>query len=71
MAQSNESRKTNSERTTMVLEGRVISDKKQPVSGVNIEGPMGRYATTDLQGYFKIPANLGDEIIIRRSDFET
>ncbi|PQJ33147.1 hypothetical protein BST92_04710 [Nonlabens arenilitoris] len=71
MAQSNESRKTTSERTTMVLEGRVVSDKRKPVSGVNIEGPMGRYATTDLQGYFKIPANLGDEIIIRRSDFET
>lgn len=70
-AQSNEVRKAASDRTTMILEGRVISDKRQPVSGVNIEGPMGRYATTDLQGYFKIPANLGDEIIIRRSDFET
>ncbi|MGJ8683763.1 MAG: tetratricopeptide repeat-containing sensor histidine kinase [Nonlabens sp.] len=70
VAQSNESRKS-SESTTMVLEGRVITDKREPVSGVNIEGPMGRYATTDIQGYFKIPANLGDEIIIRRSDFET
>ncbi len=71
VAQSNESRKSASERTNMVLEGRVITGERQPVSGVNIEGPMGRYATTNALGYFKIPANLGDEIIIRRSDFET
>lgn len=71
VAQENQSRKTANERTTMVLEGRVITEQKEPVSGVNIEGPLGRYATTDLQGYFKIPANLGDEIIVRRADFET
>ncbi|WP_438962046.1 histidine kinase [Nonlabens sp.] len=71
IAQSNYRQQSASERTTMVLEGRVITEDKAPVPGVNIEGPMGRYATTDLQGYFKIPANLGDEIIVRRSDFET
>lgn len=71
IAQDYNARKNTSERTTMVLEGRVVTDKNKPLSGVNIEGPMGRYATTDNRGVFKIPANLGDEIIIRRSDFET
>lgn len=71
MAQSNESRQYKNKSTSMVLEGRVVTDKRQPVSGVNIEGPLGRYATTDSRGYFKIPANLGDEIIIKRADFET
>lgn len=63
--------KSSADRTAMVLEGRVVTEDRKPLSGVNIEGPQGRYATTDALGYFKIPANLGDEIIIRRSDFET
>lgn len=64
-------KQSSADRTAMTLEGRVITEDRMPLSGVNIEGPNGRYATTDALGYFKIPANLGDEIIIRRSDFET
>jgi len=64
-------KQSSADRTTMTLEGRVITEDRMPLSGVNVEGPNGRYATTDALGYFKIPANLGDEIIIRRSDFET
>lgn len=57
--------------TSMTLKGRVLTEDGKPLSGVNIEGPQGRYATTDLRGYFTIPAALGDEITIRRADFET
>ncbi len=68
-AQSNTQR--TGDRTTMVLEGRVLSEKGQPISGANIEGKNGRYATSNALGYFKIPANMGEEIVIRGLDFET
>ncbi len=55
----------------MTIKGRVLTEDGMPLSGVNIEGKMGRYATTDIRGYFTIPASLGDEITIRRADFET
>ena len=56
---------------TITLKGRVLTEDGKPLGGVNIQGNMGRYATTDNRGYFNIAASLGDEIIIRRSDFET
>jgi len=55
----------------VALKGRVLTEDGKPLSGVNIQGMNGRYATTDNRGYFNIPAAMGDEIIIRRSDFET
>jgi tetratricopeptide (TPR) repeat protein len=57
--------------TAMVLEGRVVNEKGIPVAGVNIEGKTGRYATTDRQGKFVLPANIGEEIIVKGVDFET
>lgn len=56
---------------TFSLRGRVLTEDGKALTGVNIEGPNGRYATTDLRGFFTIPATIGDEIIIRRTDFET
>jgi tetratricopeptide (TPR) repeat protein len=61
----------NTQGTTMVLEGRVINENGLPISGVNIEGNSGRYATTDYRGYFTLPANMGEEVIIRGLGFET
>lgn len=57
--------------TTMTLEGRVLNEDGTPISGANVEGKMGRYATTNGMGYFKLPANMGEEIVIRGLDFET
>ncbi|MGB3591707.1 MAG: histidine kinase [Nonlabens sp.] len=59
------------EATSMVIEGRVVNERNQPLIGVNIEGPMGRYTTTDTRGRFELPANLGDEITIRGLGFKT
>lgn len=64
-------RQTEAGAPTMTLKGRVLTEDGKPLAGVNIQGGNGRYATTDLRGYFNIPAAMGDEIIIRRSDFET
>ncbi len=70
-AQNTELQSARSTETSMVLEGRVLDPKGRPVSGMNIEGRMGRYATTVLLGKFKLPANIGEEVIIRGLDFET
>jgi tetratricopeptide (TPR) repeat protein len=68
-AQSNSQR--TSDKTDMVLEGRVLTEKGRPITGANIEGKNGRYATTDGLGYFKLPANMGEEVVIRGLDFQT
>ncbi|MFB0903176.1 MAG: histidine kinase [Nonlabens sp.] len=70
-AQNTELQSAKSPETSMVLEGRILDPKGRPVSGMNIEGKMGRYATTDVLGKFKLPANIGEEVIIRGLDFET
>jgi tetratricopeptide (TPR) repeat protein len=55
----------------MVLEGRVVNEKGRPISGANVEGKNGRYIITDSRGYFTLPANMGEEVIIRGLGFET
>ncbi|WP_298956244.1 histidine kinase [uncultured Nonlabens sp.] len=71
MAQNNGIRTLRTLETTMTLEGRVLNEDGTPISGANVEGKMGRYATTDALGRFKLPANMGEEIVIRGLDFET
>ena len=58
-------------RTSMVLKGRVLNEDGTPITGANIEGQLGRYTTTDARGYFSIPANMGEEVVIRGLGFET
>jgi tetratricopeptide (TPR) repeat protein len=70
-AQNTEFQSARSTKTSMVLEGRILDPKGIPISGVNIEGRMGRYTTTDALGAFKLSANIGEEVIIRGLNFET
>jgi len=58
-------------KTDMVLQGRVLNEDGTPVFGANVEGRNGRYTTTDARGFFTIPANMGEEVVIRGFDFET
>ncbi|WP_405370251.1 histidine kinase [Nonlabens sp. Asnod2-A12] len=71
MAQNTGFKTSRNLETTMTLEGRVLNEDGTPISGANVEGKMGRYATTNGMGYFKLPANMGEEIVIRGLDFET
>ena len=71
VAQNKEFKTPGTAETNMVLQGRVLSESGAPISGVNIEGKMGRYATTDALGKFSLPANMGEEIVIRGLNFET
>lgn len=71
VAQSQGYNKRNTKETSMVLQGRVVTESGAPITGVNIEGALGRYATTDARGYFKLPANMGDEVTISGVGFET
>jgi len=71
VAQNKELQAPRTQETNMVLEGRVLSESGMPIAGVNIEGKMGRYATTDARGTFSLPANMGEEIVIRGLNFET
>jgi two-component system LytT family sensor kinase len=71
VAQNQGYNKRDTKETSMVLEGRVITQNGRPLIGVNIEGALGRYATTDARGYFKLPANMGDEVTISGVGFET
>jgi tetratricopeptide (TPR) repeat protein len=59
------------EEASMVLKGVVLDERGRPISNVNVLGRLGRYATSNAQGQFEIPADLGDEIIIRGLGFET
>ncbi|WP_060523370.1 histidine kinase [Nonlabens sp. MIC269] len=63
--------KTKTEQTSLSISGRVLTEDGKPIVGVNIEGPNGRYASTDSRGNFQIPANYGDRLVIRGIDFET
>ncbi len=57
---------------TFTIKGSVIeSDTNKPIPKVNILVNGGAYTTTNLQGEFKIEAAIGDELIIKHSDFET
>ncbi|MEP0478941.1 MAG: histidine kinase, partial [Nonlabens sp.] len=71
MAQNTGFKTSRTLETTMTLEGRVLNEDGTPISGANVEGKMGRYATTDALGRFKLPVNMGEEIVIRGLDFET
>ncbi|OUS15477.1 hypothetical protein A9Q93_06955 [Nonlabens dokdonensis] len=70
-AQNTSNQKSRTSSTSMVLEGRVLTESGKPISGVNIEGKMGRYTTTDALGRFTLPANMGEEVTIRGLNFET
>lgn len=69
MAQNTLERSGN--RTTMVLEGRILSEDGKPITGANIEVNNGSYTTSDARGFFKLPANMGEEVVIRGLNFET
>ena len=57
---------------TFIIRGVVIeSDTDDPISKVNVEINGGAYTTTDIQGEFRIPVKIGDELVIKHSDFET
>jgi tetratricopeptide (TPR) repeat protein len=63
---------TNITKKTFTIKGSVIeSDTSKPIPKVNILVNGGAYTTTNLQGEFKIEASIGDELIIKHSDFET
>jgi len=71
VAQNKEFATPRTAETNMVLQGRVLSESGAPIPGVNIEGKMGRYTTTDARGTFSLPANMGEEIVIKGLNFET
>ena len=54
------------------IQGEVLDDETgQPISKVNIEVLGGAYTTTDNSGRFTIKGSIGQELIIRSSNFET
>ncbi|WP_124979254.1 histidine kinase [Nonlabens xiamenensis] len=71
VAQNNASVPNRTEGTTMILEGRVVTEDGRPISGADVEGRNGQYTSTNALGYFKLPANMGDEVTVRGLDFET
>ena len=70
-AQSQSTMERREAKTDMVLQGRVLNEDGSPVFGANVESRNGRYTTTDARGFFSIPANMGEEVVIRGFDFET
>jgi tetratricopeptide (TPR) repeat protein/anti-sigma regulatory factor (Ser/Thr protein kinase) len=57
---------------TFTIKGSVMeSETNKPIPRVNVFVNGGAYTTTDLQGEFKIEVIIGDELIIKHSDFET
>lgn len=70
-AQSQSTIERREAKTDMVLQGRVLNEDGSPVFGANVESRNGRYTTTDARGFFSIPANMGEEVVIRGFDFET
>ena len=57
---------------TFIVRGSVKEgDTYKPISKVNIEVNGGAYTRTDVDGLFRIRANIGDELIVRHKDFET
>lgn len=56
----------------ITVRGSVIDiEKMAPVPKVNIEITGGDYTTTGFDGEFRIRARVGDELVIRSTDFET
>lgn len=57
---------------SFMLEGQVLeAENFMPVSRVNIEITGKGYTTTDLEGQFRIRANVGDELVARNISFKT
>lgn len=56
---------------TALVQGRIMGPEGTPLNGVNVIGTNGTYAATDENGYFNIRVQPGEELTIRRSDFET
>ena len=63
---------TNVAKKTFIVKGSVLeSETNKPIPKVNILVNGGAYTTTNLQGEFKVEASIGDELVIKHSDFET
>ncbi|NOY48391.1 MAG: sensor histidine kinase [Chlorobi bacterium] len=63
---------TNITKKTFIVKGSVMeSDTNKPIPKVNVLVNGGAYTTTNLQGEFKIEVAIGDELVIKHSDFET
>ena len=57
---------------TFELNGVVVEEEtNNPISKVNVEINGGQYTTTNNAGEFSIPAEIGNELIIRSDDFKT
>ena len=55
-----------------LLKGKVIDElTNAPIKNVNIEIKSGDYTTTGIDGSFKLNAKIGDELVIKNSDFKT
>ncbi len=56
----------------VTVRGSVIDmETSKPIPRVNIEITGGDYTTTAVDGEFRIRARIGDELVIRSTDFET
>lgn len=56
--------------TSFIVKGSVFESKTyKPIPKVNIEVNGGAYTTTDSQGSFIINVKIGDELVIKHSDF--
>ena len=54
------------------IKGSVLEDEtRKPISRVNIEINGGAYTVTGLDGNFTIRAKIGDQLVVRHTDFET
>ncbi len=61
-----------SKKVFFMVRGQVLeSDTNNPIPKVNIEVNGGAYTSTDLKGEFRIQAKVGDELVIKHSEFET
>lgn len=57
---------------TFDVKGEVLDDETdEPIVNVNVEVLGGGYTTTDFSGRFSIKGSIGQELIIRSTDFET
>lgn len=55
-----------------LLKGKVVDEfTNAPIKNVNIEIKSGDYTTTGIDGSFKLNAKIGDELVIKNSDFKT
>lgn len=57
---------------TFIVRGSVEEkDTHNPIANVNVEVSGGAYTTTNVFGEFRVEVALGDELVIRHTDFET